>query len=107
MYKLSLIGYPLSHSISGVIQKAALESLNLEGTYEILETNPEDLINRIKYLKVNNYNGFNVTIPLKVTGYNIGLLPYPHLICILRPVFIFTVFIYVVDILFNALLSKF
>ena len=30
MYKLGLIGYPLSHSISGVIQKAGLESLNLE-----------------------------------------------------------------------------
>lgn len=66
MYKLGLIGYPLSHSISGVIQKAGLQSLNLEGTYDILETNPEDLINRIKYLKVNDYNGFNVTIPLKV-----------------------------------------
>lgn len=66
MYKLGLIGYPLSHSISGVIQKAGLKSLNLEGTYEILETNPEDLINRIKYLKVNDYTGFNVTIPLKV-----------------------------------------
>lgn len=66
MYKLGLIGYPLSHSISGVIQKAALESLNIEGTYEILETDPEDLINRIKYLKVNDYTGFNVTIPLKV-----------------------------------------
>lgn len=66
MYKLGLIGYPLSHSISGVIQKAGLKSLNLEGSYEILETNPEDLINRIKFLKVNDYTGFNVTIPLKV-----------------------------------------
>ena len=54
MYKLGLIGYPLSHSISGVIQKAGLQSLNLEGTYDILETNPEDIINRIKYLKVND-----------------------------------------------------
>ena len=43
MYKLGLIGYPLSHSISGVIQKAALESLNIEGTYEILETDPEEI----------------------------------------------------------------
>lgn len=66
MYKLGLIGYPLSHSISGIIQQAGLKSLNLEGTYEILETNPEDLITRIKYLKTNGYNGFNVTIPLKV-----------------------------------------
>jgi len=66
MYKLGLIGYPLSHSLSGIIQQAGLKSLNLEGSYEILETPPEDLINRIKYLKTNNYDGFNVTIPLKV-----------------------------------------
>lgn len=65
-YKLGLIGYHLSHSISAVIQKAGLESLGLEGTYEILETPPEDLISRIKFLKSNGYHGFNVTIPLKV-----------------------------------------
>lgn len=65
-YKLGLIGHHLSHSISAVIQKAGLESLGIEGSYEILETPPEDLISRIKFLKANNYNGFNVTIPLKV-----------------------------------------
>lgn len=65
-FKLGLIGYHLSHSISAVIHKAGLESLGIEGTYEILETPPEDLISRIKFLKSNEYNGFNVTIPLKV-----------------------------------------
>lgn len=66
MYKLALIGFHLSHSISAIIQKAGLESLGVDGTYEILETPPEDLISRIKFLKGNDYNGFNVTIPLKV-----------------------------------------
>ncbi|MDD3436018.1 MAG: shikimate dehydrogenase [Candidatus Gastranaerophilales bacterium] len=65
-YKLGLIGYPLGHSISAVIHKAGLESLGIEGNYELLETPPEDLISRIKFLKSNDYNGFNVTIPLKV-----------------------------------------
>lgn len=65
-YKLGLIGYHLSHSISAIIHKAGLESLGVDGTYEVLETPPEDLISRIKYLKSNNYDGFNVTIPLKV-----------------------------------------
>lgn len=65
-YKLGLIGYHLSHSISPVIHQAGLESLGIEATYEILETSPEDLISRIKFLKSNNYEGFNVTIPLKV-----------------------------------------
>ena len=66
MHKLGIIGYPLTHSISAVIQKAGFESLNLEGSYDVLETTPEELIPRIKYLKTNNYEGFNVTIPLKV-----------------------------------------
>lgn len=65
-YKLGLIGFHLSHSISAIIQQAGLESLGGDGTYEVLETPPEDLISRIKFLKGNNYNGFNVTIPLKV-----------------------------------------
>ena len=66
MYKLGIIGYPLSHSISATVQKAGFDSLNLVGTYDVLETPPKDLIPRIKYLKTNGYNGFNVTIPLKV-----------------------------------------
>ena len=66
MYKLGIIGYPLGHSISAAIQKAGFDSLGLEGSYDVLETPPEDLISRIKYLKTNGYKGFNVTIPLKV-----------------------------------------
>ena len=66
MYKLGIIGYPLGHSISAVIQKAGLKSIGEECSYDVLETAPEDLISRIKYLKTNGYNGFNVTIPLKV-----------------------------------------
>lgn len=66
MIKLGIIGYPLGHSISAVIQKAAFESLNLEAVYEVMETPPESLIDRIKMLKREDFNGFNVTIPLKI-----------------------------------------
>lgn len=66
MYKLGIIGYPLTHSISATVQKAGYESLGIEGSYDVMETPPEELINRIKYIKANGYNGFNVTIPLKV-----------------------------------------
>ena len=47
MYKFGLIGYPLSHSMSKVIHEAAFKSIGEEGTYEILETPPEDLVPRI------------------------------------------------------------
>lgn len=65
-YKLGLIGCPLGHSLSPVLYRAAFEDLGLVGTYELLETQSEDLINQIKYLKKNSYDGFNVTIPHKV-----------------------------------------
>ncbi len=65
-YKLGIIGNPLSHSLSKVMHESAFKHLNLEGTYDIMETKSEDLIQRIKYLKVNDYNGFNVTIPHKI-----------------------------------------
>ncbi|MBP3821009.1 shikimate dehydrogenase [bacterium] len=64
--KFALIGYPLGHSISKYIQKAGFESMKIKATYEILETPPDKLIDRIKYLKTNGYSGFNVTIPLKL-----------------------------------------
>lgn len=65
-YKFGLIGYPLSHSMSKAIQEAALKSAGLKGTYEILETPEADLVSRIKYLRSNGFQGFNVTLPLKV-----------------------------------------
>ncbi len=66
MYKLGIIGYPLGHSISAVIQKAGLNSIGEEVQYDVMETPAEDLVDRIKYIKTNGYQGFNVTIPLKV-----------------------------------------
>lgn len=65
-YKLGIIGYPLGHSISPYIQKAGFESIGVDVEYEILETTAENLVDRIKFLKLNGYDGFNVTIPLKV-----------------------------------------
>lgn len=66
VYKFGIIGNLLSHSLSKVMQEAAFKSLDLQGSYDVLETKSEDLIQRIKFLKTNNYDGFNVTIPHKV-----------------------------------------
>ena len=65
-YKLAIIGYPLSHSLSKVIHETALKTCGLSGSYDILPTEPENLVTRIKRLKVEGYSGFNVTIPHKV-----------------------------------------
>ncbi len=64
--KFGLIGYPLGHSLSKVIHEAGFKSLGINATYDILETPPDSLVDRIKWLKSNGYKGFNVTIPLKL-----------------------------------------
>lgn len=66
MRKFAILGYPIGHTISPQIHKAGFESLDIDATYEVLETAPENLIDRIKFLKTNGYSGVNVTIPLKV-----------------------------------------
>ena len=66
MQKFGLIGFPLGHSISAFIHKAGFESLGINASYELLETDPEVLVDRVKFLKRENYSGFNVTIPLKL-----------------------------------------
>lgn len=64
--KFCLIGYPLGHSLSTYIHNAGFKSLGINATYEILETPPDTLVDRIKFLKSNGFSGFNVTIPLKL-----------------------------------------
>ena len=67
MINLGIIGYPLGHTLSPLMHKAALEYLGIKGDYVVLETPPDELVNRIKFLKINNFKGFNVTIPHKVS----------------------------------------
>lgn len=66
MIKLGIIGYPLGHSLSKVMHEAVIKELGITGSYDIMETNPEDLIQKVKDIKREGYLGFNVTIPFKV-----------------------------------------
>ena len=66
MYKFAVIGHPLTQSLSAVMHNALLKDLGMQGEYELLDTESEDLVDRVKYLKSRDYTGFNVTIPHKV-----------------------------------------
>ena len=48
--KFGLIGYPLGHSLSKVIHEAGFKSLGIKATYDILETPPDTLVDRVKFL---------------------------------------------------------
>ena len=65
-YKLAIIGYPLGHTLSPILYNTAFKQLGIKGSYEVLPTEPEDLITQIKQLRAKKYFGFNVTIPHKV-----------------------------------------
>lgn len=66
MLKFAVIGHPLTQSLSAVMHNAMLKEMRIDGTYELMDTEQEDLVTRIKQLKSQGYTGFNVTIPLKV-----------------------------------------
>jgi len=68
MIQLGLIGYPLGHSLSPKIHRAALESCSLEGDYLLFPIHPDDhqglkiLLDRVRNGRIA---GLNVTIPHK------------------------------------------
>ena len=68
MIQLGLIGYPLGHSLSPRIHKAALDFCGLKGDYSLFPVSPDDpqglndLLARVREGKIT---GLNVTIPHK------------------------------------------
>lgn len=68
MIRLGLIGYPLSHSLSPLIQTAALQSCGLDGSYSLFPVPPDDtqrLKELLELVRNNEITGLNVTIPHK------------------------------------------
>ena len=64
---ISLIGYPLKHSISPYFQQGALDYCRLDIRYEAWETGPAELRATVNRLRGPQYAGANVTVPYKET----------------------------------------
>ncbi len=69
--KYAIIGFPLEHSQSPSIHNAAFKAYDLKATYQAVKIDPNQLSETINWLKKENWNGFNVTIPYKQR-----ILPY-------------------------------
>lgn len=65
-FKLGIIGNPLSHSVSPIMQIEALKSVNLTGSYEKFEIQTNEIEKYLNFFIENNFTGFNVTIPHKI-----------------------------------------
>ena len=64
--RIELIGHPVGHSLSPVMQNAAFEALSLPHLYEAMDTLPEGLASRLRGLRDGRHLGANVTIPYKL-----------------------------------------
>jgi shikimate dehydrogenase len=69
-YNLGLCGYPLGHSLSPLLHRAALEAAGLSGSYTLFPIPPLPdgqslLADLIKQLQLGELQGLNVTIPHK------------------------------------------
>ena len=62
---LALIGNPVSHSLSLIMQNAAIQYLGLDLIYMAIPCKNEDLERVVNSLKKMNCKGLNITIPFK------------------------------------------
>ncbi len=63
----AVIGYPIEHSLSPIMQNAAFQHLNLNSVYLAFRVRPQDLKAAVAGIRSLGILGFNVTIPHKVS----------------------------------------
>ncbi|WP_196594290.1 shikimate dehydrogenase [Pectinatus sottacetonis] len=68
---IGVIGYPIQHSLSPVIQNTVLQNMDLDYAYIAMPVKKGQLGNAVTGLKALNFTGFNVTIPHKI-----NIIPY-------------------------------
>ena len=64
-FKLGLIGKKLSHSYSKSLFETKFQTDHIDGSYDLLEFDSEELLSDFFVSKSKDYQGLNVTIPYK------------------------------------------
>ncbi len=62
---VGIFGYPVSHTLSPLLQNAALEALGLNFIYIPFEVSPKDLERATDAIRALGLKGVNVTVPHK------------------------------------------
>ncbi|HZP26358.1 MAG TPA: shikimate dehydrogenase [Dehalococcoidia bacterium] len=65
MKRVGVIGYPLGHTLSPVLQQAAFDALGIEARYEAWETPADRLSEVVATFRDEDCLGANVTVPHK------------------------------------------
>jgi shikimate dehydrogenase len=63
--QVGLVGFPVSHSLSPLMQQAAFDAFRIEANYVLWETPQDQLAGKIATLRSSTMLGANVTIPYK------------------------------------------
>ena len=64
---LGIIGYPIAHTLSPIMQMAAIKAADLDYSYIAIPMQKGKLIFAVDGLRALDFRGWNVTIPLKST----------------------------------------
>ena len=67
MIKAGVIGWPITHSLSPRLHGYWLDQYTIEGTYQALPVQPENLGASLREFQDAGYGGLNVTVPHKET----------------------------------------
>lgn len=65
MKKAGIIGHPVSHSLSPLLHEYWIKKYGLKAEYLYLDTEEENLGNRIGELRTSGFVGANITVPYK------------------------------------------
>lgn len=63
--RLALLGDPVDHSLSPLMQRHALEESGMEGSYDTIRADVSRLRTELEAVGRGRWNGLNVTMPLK------------------------------------------
>ena len=63
--RYAVIGRPVGHSLSPVMQRAAFRALSINATFEAIDAGPDEAPELFARLREARYAGWNVTTPLK------------------------------------------
>ena len=58
-----MLGHPVGHSLSPILQQAAFDELGIEARYYRVEVPEEKLEGAIAHLRAVNFGGWNCTVP--------------------------------------------
>src|SRR6185312_11173555 len=69
MKRAGVIGWPVAHSLSPVLNGYWLKQYGIEGSYEKIPATPEEFSGVIARLRAEGYAGVNVTVPHKEAAF--------------------------------------